>query len=90
MKLREDMTALGVEMHSLLRTLFPICRSITGNGVRQTLNIIKMSKFPFAIENLEIQYKRAIELGKKEKNDLKFYPKFMLPRAEQVLKQCEK
>ena len=41
MKLREDMTDLGVEMHSLMRTLFPICRSITGNGVRQTLNIIK-------------------------------------------------
>jgi tetratricopeptide (TPR) repeat protein len=36
------------------------------------------------------EIKRAIELGEKEKNDLKFYPKFMLPRAEQVLKQCEK
>ena len=41
MKLRDDMTDLGLEMHSLLRTLFPICRSITGNGVRQTLKIIK-------------------------------------------------
>ena len=41
MKLRENMTALGLEMHSLLETLFPICRSITGNGVRQTLKIIK-------------------------------------------------
>lgn len=36
------------------------------------------------------EIKRAIELGKKEKNDIEFYPKFMIERAEQVLKQCEK
>lgn len=35
------------------------------------------------------EIKRAIELGKKEKNDIEFYPKFMLERAEQVLKQCQ-
>lgn len=35
------------------------------------------------------EIKRAIELSKDEKNDIEFYPKFMLPRAEQVLKQCE-
>jgi tetratricopeptide (TPR) repeat protein len=34
------------------------------------------------------EIKRAIELGKKEKIDQEFYPKFMIPRAEQVLKQC--
>ncbi|MDD4701681.1 MAG: DUF2172 domain-containing protein, partial [Desulfovibrio sp.] len=28
-------------LHSFLQRLFPICRSITGNGVRQTLSIIK-------------------------------------------------
>lgn len=28
-------------MYELVRTLFPICRSITGNGVRQTLDHIK-------------------------------------------------
>ena len=27
-------------MYNLLKRLFPICRSITGNGVRETLNII--------------------------------------------------
>ena len=32
-----DEDALGEEMHALLRDLYPICRSITGNGVRQTL-----------------------------------------------------
>ena len=28
-------------MHQLMAELFPICRSITGDGVRKTLNIIK-------------------------------------------------
>jgi aminopeptidase-like protein len=27
----------GLSMHALMQTLFPICRSITGNGVRETL-----------------------------------------------------
>ena len=34
-------TSLGKQMHSLATMMFPICRSITGNGVRQTLNILK-------------------------------------------------
>lgn len=29
------------DMYSLIEELFPICRSITGNGVRQTLNILQ-------------------------------------------------
>ena len=32
---------VGIEMYRLVSTLYPICRSITGNGVRKTLNIIK-------------------------------------------------
>ncbi len=32
---------LGSEMYSLMERLFPICRSLTGNGNRQTLNILK-------------------------------------------------
>ncbi|KKL11837.1 hypothetical protein LCGC14_2541760, partial [marine sediment metagenome] len=31
---------IGKEMYELMRELYPICRSITGNGVRQTLNIL--------------------------------------------------
>lgn len=31
----------GTEMYSLMERLFPICRSITGDGVRKTLNILK-------------------------------------------------
>lgn len=32
-----DYKAIGQEMYSLIEELFPICRSITGNGVRKTL-----------------------------------------------------
>jgi aminopeptidase-like protein len=32
---------LGAEMHGLIRKLYPICRSITGAGLRSTLQIIK-------------------------------------------------
>ena len=35
------------------------------------------------------QIKRAIELGKKEKIETEFYPKFQQKRAKQVLKQCQ-
>src|SRR5579862_3978597 len=36
-----DETALGDEMHRFASDLFPICRSITGNGIRETLAQIK-------------------------------------------------
>jgi len=32
---------VGNQIFKLIRTLYPICRSITGNGVRETLSIIK-------------------------------------------------
>ena len=32
---------VGQEMHRLITELYPICRSITGNGFRETLNIIR-------------------------------------------------
>ncbi|MGY8910919.1 MAG: hypothetical protein ACKVIG_13830 [Flavobacteriales bacterium] len=36
------------------------------------------------------EIKRAIKLGKEEKIEEEFYPKFMVSRAEDVLKGCEK
>jgi aminopeptidase-like protein len=33
-------SSIGVEMHQLMTLLYPICRSITGNGVRQSFEII--------------------------------------------------
>lgn len=38
-------------LYSLIRQLYPICRSITGNGVRETLNIIK-SRIPLEIHEI--------------------------------------
>ena len=32
---------VGAEMHALISALFPICRSITGNGVRETLSLLQ-------------------------------------------------
>ena len=35
-----DLTKAGQEMHRLMADLYPICRSITGEGFRQTLKIL--------------------------------------------------
>ena len=32
---------IGLEIFNLVQEMYPICRSITGNGVRDTLDIIK-------------------------------------------------
>ena len=36
-----DPTAAGREMHALIASLYPICRSLTGPGVRETLAVLK-------------------------------------------------
>lgn len=36
-----DFSTGGKSMYDLAQRLYPICRSITGNGVRETLNILK-------------------------------------------------
>ncbi len=36
-----DLTAIGQQMHDFVRDLFPICRSLTGPGTRETLEVIK-------------------------------------------------
>ena len=41
MKLAKDSHNIGQDMYELVEKLYPICRSITGNGVRETLQIIK-------------------------------------------------
>ena len=37
----DNMTEISSQMHGLMRELYPICRSITGDGVRKTLDILK-------------------------------------------------
>ena len=46
-----DEAQLGHKLHNLVCELFPICRSITGNGVRETLAVIKRS-LPLAIHEV--------------------------------------
>jgi len=41
----------GAEMYALMRRLYPLCRSITGNGLRQTLRIIG-EYVPLAIQEV--------------------------------------
>jgi aminopeptidase-like protein len=41
MQPRSDLAGAGDEMMALAEELYPICRSITGNGVRQTLAILQ-------------------------------------------------
>jgi aminopeptidase-like protein len=36
-----DQGQIGSQLHSFAAELYPICRSITGNGIRQTLDMIK-------------------------------------------------
>ncbi len=46
-----EKSEIGNEIYSLIEQLFPICRSITGDGVRQTLEIISQ-KIPLKIYNV--------------------------------------
>ena len=46
-----DFEKAAQDMYALMRRLFPICRSITGNGVRETLGIIQ-EHIPLAIEEV--------------------------------------
>ncbi len=45
---QEDAAHIGQELHQFASELYPICRSITGNGVRQTLALIQ-GKVPLRI-----------------------------------------
>jgi aminopeptidase-like protein len=37
---QENRTTIGAELHQFASELFPICRSITGNGIRETLALV--------------------------------------------------
>ena len=37
----KDFTQAGNDLHGFASELFPICRSITGDGLRQTLELVK-------------------------------------------------
>ena len=46
-----DFAAAGTQMYQLVSELYPICRSITGNGVRETLKKIK-SVIPLEVKEV--------------------------------------
>src|SRR5262245_15855100 len=46
-----DQLHIGHEMYQLITELFPICRSITGNGVRETLRILQ-KHIPIEVHNV--------------------------------------
>lgn len=50
--LSEDAAAVGLEMHEFAGGLYPVCRSITGDGVRQTLARIA-DRVPLRIVEVE-------------------------------------
>ena len=50
-KLNDTSYNIGVKMYELMTELFPICRSITGNGVRKTLQIIS-KEIPLEIHEI--------------------------------------
>ena len=47
----EGSAAPGSNMHALITRLYPICRSITGNGVRETLGILQ-EQIPIEIQEV--------------------------------------
>jgi len=52
---RVDSENLGQEMMDLMARLFPICRSLTGDGVRETLNILS-DTLPLKIDQVPTGY----------------------------------
>jgi aminopeptidase-like protein len=42
---------LGSELHAFAAKLYPICRSITGNGIRQTLGILQ-DRIPLSLQDV--------------------------------------
>ena len=41
LKNSDDTDEIGQEMYKLIADLYPICRSITGNGLRASLNLLR-------------------------------------------------
>ena len=46
-----DMSPSGSTMHDLIRELYPICRSITGEGVRTTLRALQ-TRIPLVLHEV--------------------------------------
>jgi aminopeptidase-like protein len=51
LQINHDFSVLGQRMYALAERLFPICRSITGNGLRETLRILQQ-EIPLALHEI--------------------------------------
>ncbi len=49
--LTEEKISLGQKLYQLIERLYPICRSITGNGVRETLSLIQ-KEIPLTVQEV--------------------------------------
>ena len=49
-----DADAVGKDMYALVRELYPICRSITGDGLRETLGILSRTLAPLRFDVHEV------------------------------------
>ena len=61
---------IGKDMHELMVELFPICRSITGNGVRESLKILKKH---IQLNKLQSLLKLKILLRSKKFSKIHFF-----------------
>ena len=77
-----DYDDCGPAMHRLLATLFPICRSITGDGVRQTLDTLRHRLDDWMRETGD----RGPECGKMYDSDMAVYLKKPSPVVEENVK----
>ena len=63
---RTDLAEIGSDLHGFAASLYPICRSITGNGIRQTLGRIqdriplRIHEVPTGTAVFEDVYKRQL------------------------------
>ena len=49
--LTEEKASLGLKLYQFIEKLYPICRSITGSGVRETLGLIQ-KEIPLAVHEV--------------------------------------
>jgi aminopeptidase-like protein len=50
-RLRDPVATIGEKLHALIELLYPICRSLTGDGVRDTLKVLQ-NYIPLSVQEI--------------------------------------